>query len=110
MAYYRLTVMIAAWIYVLIPFYLNGYDYFNYLTNWGNFTMAECFTMLVLGHAFYGDFGDSWKTNRFQWWYWKSATFLYEQTMMLMLMVPICFFFIVFPYMVNGPEWVDPRP
>lgn len=115
LAVYRLCVSVATTTYFVLVFSLNGIDYFNYLTNWGNFLNCLNFNTLMLAHILRGDYRCSYCCQRQETcaapgWYWKMSTFIYECTVLLICEITLGYWLIVFPCFLFYPDWVNPLP
>ena len=115
-AYYRGWAQFATVIYAVSLLAISGAEFFNYLTNWGNVLNAICFNMLSASHFFEGhhDCRGCHGTGPRRWHInhkvWKIVNFCYELTATVILEITVCYWFLVFPFFVWGPEWPDPYP
>jgi len=95
---------------VVVVAIINGPDYFNYLTNWGNCLMAINFNILSACHFFLGHHSCRKHPSKWPVWshYWKLATFIYEVTAVMILLITVSYWLVVFPCLLWGPEWFPP--
>ena len=106
LAVYRLIIAFSTFVYFVTVFSINGWEYFDYLTNWGHTLMAICFGLLTVGHIFTGHL--LCKPQQQRTVSWKICVFVYNLTVTLVYMITFCYWFLVFPFMEFGPEWTPP--
>ena len=105
-------VAIAATFYLVVVASLNGATYFNYLTNWGNCMVVVNYINLMVSHVLLGHMSCGREPCRVSLWscYWKLSTLIYELTVVLICEITICYWTIVFPFLLSGPQWQSPDP